>query len=324
LPSSHDLTDLLAQIPPLVLEELSALNFSVEHQRASTAIAELLNHTVLDGGKRLRPMLTLLVGNLVGADLKQVALLAKSIEQVHAASLAHDDVIDEATTRRGRPSINHQGDNKKAVLAGDYLLAQVISDLCVLERPDILRAMASVIQDLAFGEWIQWDVILDRAPTQQLLRDIADKKTASVMSWCTYSPCLLINADPHVLELSHSFGRHLGIAFQLMDDTLDELDSSAKDKNLDVDNDQVNAVVFEWMREAPQRLEQFREGMTLASLTKDADFSSARDRVKATAHDHLNSARECLQKLTRALDCEHHQAKNALETIILFLEERRF
>ena len=106
------------------------------------------------GGKRLRPLLTYLVGNLFQQKIEHIKIYADSIELVHAASLAHDDVIDEAQTRRGFPSINTRG-NKRAVLAGDYLLATVMANLASRGVLPLVREMGQVVASLAWGEWLQ-------------------------------------------------------------------------------------------------------------------------------------------------------------------------
>lgn len=321
---AQDLTTLLDALPRDVLSALGELDFKVGHQRANEDVGALLNTTVLEGGKRLRPMLTLLAGKLIGAQIAEVRILARAIEQVHAASLAHDDVIDLATTRRGAPSINREGGNKRAVLAGDYLLAEVIVGLAKLERPEIVKEMASVIQDLAYGEWIQWDVVRDRAPTAELLDEIAKKKTASVMSWCFVSPWVLNHESRELVELGRKLGLHLGIAFQLMDDTLDELATSAKDGQLDLLNDQLNAVVFEWMNDHPKAMSEFKSGTSLMEILDGADLTAARGRVEKRAVDHINQCRGLLGQVKSQKSGLDEQSLMALECIFTFLEQRKF
>ena len=114
---------------------------------------------MLRGGKRLRPLLTVLFGELAGMQKPQLKVLAKAIEHVHAPASAHDDVIDGASTRRGKPSINVAGDNKKAVLAGDFLLAQVINDLSSLGKIEVVNETAGIIKRLSIGEWLQHDCV---------------------------------------------------------------------------------------------------------------------------------------------------------------------
>src|SRR5690606_31879505 len=123
---------------------------------------------VLLGGKRLRPLLTYLCGNFFGVKADALDVYAKAIEMVHAASLSHDDVVDGANTRRGKPSINAESSNKQAVLAGDYLLADVIVELTKQGDLTLVQEMSYVIQALAEGEWIQLDAAASRQYTREL------------------------------------------------------------------------------------------------------------------------------------------------------------
>ena len=106
-----------------IKSSLQNLDFNLEKQEKNPRIDRLLRSTVLSGGKRLRPMLTFLWADLCGISHDQIEPFAQVAELTHAATLAHDDVIDNAIVRRGKPSINVVSSNKKAVLAGDYLLA---------------------------------------------------------------------------------------------------------------------------------------------------------------------------------------------------------
>ena len=164
------LVQFLANIPHDILKRLGDLSVDARSESCRREINDLLQQTVLIGGKRLRPLLTFLMGQFFGLDLDACELPARAIEQVHAASLSHDDVVDNASTRRGKPSINVVASNKKAVLAGDYLLANVIVDLATLNRPDVVSEMAQVIRDLAEGEWLQLDAAQNRAYTRESLR----------------------------------------------------------------------------------------------------------------------------------------------------------
>ncbi len=117
-------------IPQAILKSVAELNLKLSYEDQEGDIASLLERSVLLGGKRFRPLLTFLMSDYFLVPHENLAPYARGIELVHAASLSHDDVIDNATERRGNPSINLQGSNKMAVLAGDFLLADVIVELC--------------------------------------------------------------------------------------------------------------------------------------------------------------------------------------------------
>jgi octaprenyl-diphosphate synthase len=291
------LQDFLSTIPLNTLKHVKDMDLNISSANCNKAINELLQNSVLVGGKRLRPLLTYLVGTLYNQDFKTVAPYAKSIELVHAASLSHDDVIDNATTRRGVDAINIQASNKKAVLAGDYLLADVIVTLTNAGNLELVGEMAKVIQDLAEGEWIQSDAIENRDYTSELIETIAIKKTASVMSWCCFSPAILAGHSRDVVEKSRQMGIDLGIAFQLMDDTLDFSAESNKDANLDLDNGLVNAVLFQWLQLNPSMNERYQNGEGLATVYNGEKIEKAVEIVKKTAISHIESARTLLDEI---------------------------
>lgn len=226
-------------LPLVVVEALSKVNPELKFAE-NRDIESLLNDSVLFAGKKIRPMLLLLVANAFKIDLDDMIPYAVSVEQIHSASLAHDDVIDNATTRRNRPSINIIGSNKKAVLAGDYLLSTVIETLADLSL-DVLKDSASVIKDLSKGEWLQLFNIDNQVYDNKSLLEVASFKTGSLMSLAASIPLTHMSKFEEATAMKE-FGRMLGIAFQMVDDSLD-FRSTAKDPLQDQKNMQVNFVM---------------------------------------------------------------------------------
>ena len=289
--------DYLDSIPTNILDRTKNLDLQIRSVNAYGAIDEVLSRTVLKGGKRLRPLLTNLVANLFKIDLSHVAPFARATELVHAASLAHDDVIDNATLRRGAPSINILASNKKAVLAGDYLLSSVIVDLCLTGELALVKEMSLVIKDLSEGEWLQLDLIESRQYTRELIREIACKKTSSVMSYCVVAPALLAKMPAEVIELCRNFGNSLGLAFQLIDDTLDYSSDSLKDQELDLKNGIVNSVVFEILLDRPDLMDRFKKGEDLTGLLVSVEVSSFVEKISREAMLELEKASMILLEL---------------------------
>lgn len=318
------LKNLLSTIPSDVLKELNSLEYDLAEYDQRKDINSLLKKTVLMGGKRLRPMLTLLIGKLAGLNLSEVGLYAKVIEMVHAASLAHDDVVDAATTRRGVPSINALATNKKAVLAGDYLLADVIVRLSGTGRCDIVKEMSQIIQSLAYGEWLQLELIEDRKYTREKIKEVALNKTASVMSWCTMIPVLLKHSDKKLITDAKELGISLGMAFQMMDDTLDFRDSSMKDHFLDIENNIVNSVAYEWLELNPNAMYSFKKGEDLKDLWNDQHLDQALIAVQNEVKNYLERARTLIDSLAKALGPEQEQTKKAIMTLVDYMEQRTF
>lgn len=294
--------DFLDSLPASVLERSKNLDLHIRSVNAHEAIDEILSRTVLKGGKRLRPLLTYLVANLFLIDLEDITPFARATELVHAASLSHDDVIDNATLRRGAPSINILATNKKAVLAGDYLLSSVIVDLSATGNLALVKEMSLVIKDLSEGEWLQLDLISSRQYTRKLIREIALKKTSSVMSYCTVAPAVFANMPDEIQNLCRQFGQSLGLAFQLIDDTLDYSGDSMKDQELDLQNGIVNAVVFELLSSRADLMKRFVEGEDLSGLLDSVEVSPFVELISNEAMGHLENARVALMKIGMLLE----------------------
>lgn len=323
----------LKHVPPHIIEQVQDVSLNAPSRSCNDAINDLLLNTVLLGGKRLRPLLTFLMGDLLSSSPEHIAVCATSIEMVHAASLSHDDVIDEATTRRGEPAINAVSGNKKAVLAGDYLLAGVIARLSELGNLRLVQEMSYVIQDLAQGEWLQLDLSRERNYTREAISQVAQYKTSSVMSWCCVAAAvtsqLVVDQEREkLIQLTKSFGDHLGHAFQLWDDTLDFSELSEKDKNLDLDNDIVNAVVFEWLVLNPDKKREFESGESLKSLVMDRSSQSLEEsltKIRREASHHLNQCRDILKGIISLLPSDGGEIERKaipIYDILDYLEQR--
>ncbi len=328
-------TDFLLNIPKPILLKLKDIDLNVPSENCNQAVNELLQRSVLLGGKRLRPLLTYIFCDFFGVDLsdERCEVCATSIEMVHAASLAHDDVIDEATMRRGSPSINIQASNKKAVLAGDYLLAAVINRLTQKGSLELVGEMSLVIQALSEGEWIQSDAIEHRQYTRELIEKIALNKTSSVMTWCGVSAALLSDLPnqekkDQLRELTKAFGFHLGLTFQLLDDTLDFSGESQKDNLLDLKNGQVNSVIYEWLEMHPEILKDFKAGEDIMDLFTMDRIEDAIAIVRQQALEHSQKSRDLLGQMKATLQ-DFVPAKNlergekTLNFILKFLEDRK-
>ena len=313
--------DFLDSLPTEVRLKSSHLDLKIRSVNAHSAIDQVLSQTVLRGGKRLRPLLTYLMSNLFRVELESVTPFARATELVHAASLSHDDVIDNATMRRGAPSINILASNKKAVLAGDYLLSSVIVDLSATGHLDLVKAMSLVIKDLSEGEWLQLDLIESRNYSRELIREIAAKKTSSVMSYCSYAPAVLANMPETILKNAKAFGVSLGLAFQLIDDTLDYSEVSLKDQELDLKNGIVNSVVFELLLERDDLMKRFKNGEDLTGLLTNIDIKPYVEKISIEAMTHLEDARKNLTMIEEHLSKYTYQShegeklKSAIESL---------
>lgn len=155
-----------------------------------------------------------------------------------------------------------------------------------------------VIKDLTEGEWLQLDLIGDRNYTRELIREVAEKKTSSVMCYCSVAPAILSGADKKTVDLCREFGRRLGLAFQLIDDTLDYSGDSQKDQELDLKNGIVNAVVYEMLDANPENFNSFKNGTELIDAVKGIPFNSYVEKISTEAHAHLEAGKNILDELS--------------------------
>jgi solanesyl diphosphate synthase len=198
-------------------------------------------HPVLDtaakyffktSGKRFRPMLVLLVGRAASREnismseqekeqilVSKYRKLAETTEIIHVASLIHDDIIDEADMRRGVKSLNHAMGNKVAVLAGDFLLARASLNLARLGHLGVVELLSTVIEHLAHGEILQM-AGKGRYDFDYYMKTIFFK-TSSLIAYSCQAAALLSGASAKTIQAAYDFGKHIGIAYQLTDDSLD-------------------------------------------------------------------------------------------------------
>ncbi len=191
---------------------------SVASVDAVTAIGQYLQSS---GGKRLRPALLLISAKLAGRASAAAIHLGAVVEMIHAATLVHDDVIDAAETRRGRPSSNMKWGNHTCVLAGDWLYMQAFQ-IALRERDfQILDLLISLTQMMVEGELLQLDRIGKIGITEADCMELVDRKTACLFSVCARLGAICGGGDAQAREKLGEYAWNLGMAFQLVDDVLD-------------------------------------------------------------------------------------------------------
>src|SRR5437016_12271149 len=192
-----------------------------------TAISQYLQSS---GGKRLRPSLLLLAAKLTGGTASETAVqLGAVVELVHAATLVHDDVIDAAETRRGRPSTNVKWGNHTCVLASDWIYMQAFQIALRARSFQILDLLIGLTQMMVEGELIQLERIGRIDVTEADCMELVDRKTACLFSVCARLGAIAGHADAHTQEKLGEYAWNLGMAFQLVDDVLD---FTAREKTL--------------------------------------------------------------------------------------------
>ena len=188
-------------------------------------LGSALSHIRQRGGKRMRPMLTLLLARNYGAITSVTQHSAIGLELLHTASLVHDDVVDESSERRGQTSVNAEYDNKVAVLVGDFILSTALLHVSYTGNQRIIEYLAELGRTLAAGEILQLSNIQNQSISEDVYYQVIQQKTAALFEACAAIGALSAGATDDEVEKAKQFGRNLGIIFQIRDDIFDYFDS---------------------------------------------------------------------------------------------------
>ncbi|GBF50063.1 polyprenyl synthetase [Leptospira ryugenii] len=222
-------------------------------------LKEIKSYVIASGGKRIRPLTHYLVTKLLayqGDQWKDVGAVA---ELIHAASLLHDDVVDNASQRRGKQTVGARFGNKTAILAGDYLLACGINRLNALGNPKIMSLFSQVLKDLSVSELLQMEWEKKPAITLKIYDSIIYGKTASLFGACTASAAILCGLNEKETKSLSEFGIRLGKLFQKKDDCLDYFyasSESGKDKFKDFHNGLFTYPILILKRDIPNKFKK--------------------------------------------------------------------
>jgi len=211
------------EIVELVQADLVRVEHEISLQSISSvdAITTIGRYLHASGGKRLRPTLLLLASKLAGNGGESAIRLAAVVEMIHAATLVHDDVIDVAETRRGRPSTNVLFGNHTSVLAGDWLYMQAFQVALRERNFRVLDVLIALTQMMVEGELLQLERLGSISVTEADYMDLVDRKTASLFAACARLGAMVAGAGESVEESLGEYAWNLGVAFQMVDDVLD-------------------------------------------------------------------------------------------------------
>ncbi len=206
----------------LLRDDLTAIEAELGRDAVSTVdtITEIAEYLRVGGGKRIRPSLLLLAARCLGYTGDGMIRLGAVVELVHTATLVHDDIIDGADTRRGRPSANTTWGNEKCVLAGDWLYMQAFHIALEERNFKVLDLLISLTQLMVEGELLQMQK-LGRPVSEDEYYDLIYRKTACLFSVSVQLGATLAGATPAQEEALATYGRAVGLAFQIVDDLLD-------------------------------------------------------------------------------------------------------
>jgi octaprenyl-diphosphate synthase len=215
-----------AEVFDLLRDDLAAIEreFALQSNSPVEVVTDIANYLIAGGGKRIRPLLLLLSSQAVGAASNARIRLGAVVEMLHTATLVHDDIIDEASTRRGRPSSNTTWGNAKCVLAGDWLYMQSFQTALVERNFRILDLLISLTQQMVEGELLQMEK-LGHLINEEEYFDLIYRKTACLFKVSMQLGAVIeqpeTNGDAPYEDSLGEYGRNLGLAFQIVDDVLD-------------------------------------------------------------------------------------------------------
>lgn len=331
----------------LVRDDLALVEREIAAQNgdAIAPVSEIASYLQEGGGKRLRPALLLLAAGASGYRGPSAIRLGAVVEMIHSATLVHDDVIDGAETRRGRPSTNTRWGNHMSVLAGDWLYMQSF-EMALRERNfAILDILIDLTQSMVEGELLQLTLLGQINLSESDATELAYRKTACLFSGCARLGAVLGRQPKQVEEALAEYGRNAGLAFQLVDDLLDFTASPeklGKPVLSDLKEGKVTLpLIFALKNGTAQRASgpdadgsgngranAFEARRLIAKVLEERDFvsvrpeqiahlvedSGARAHAEALARDYVNRAKSCLEILP---DNDYRRALLAVPDFIL-------
>lgn len=293
-------------------------------------LSKIGSYICCSGGKRIRPIFLLLASQLSGYSGDRDVFLASIIESIHAATLLHDDVVDQAAFRRKNPSANTLWGNQLPVLVGDYLYAKSFFWLVKDGDYSIMSTVSSATANVTDGEIFQLHKTGASDLTEEEYMYIITKKTASLIAACCKIGGILGGMSNHLVETLETFGTKVGIAFQLVDDALDFLAKEEKlgkptgndlrtgnatlplIRTLSLAGNEDQIRVQESMQTVPMNGTKLAWALNLVREHKGAEYTLGR------AREHIKDAKEALENF------EDSTAKKALLSIADYIVDREF
>jgi heptaprenyl diphosphate synthase len=308
-----------------VVEKELSRSVGSNHAELNRSSAHLLEA----GGKRLRPVFTLLAGQFGEYDVERLKQVAVPLELIHMSSLVHDDVIDDARTRRGRPTVKAKWDNRVAMYTGDYLFARALTIATQLKDVRVHHVLSRSIQEMCKGEIEQ---IRDfYQPNQGLIRYLQriKRKTALLMAVSCQLGAMVAAADQAVVRRLRLYGYYVGMAFQITDDVLD-LTGDEKELGKPAGSDlrqgnltlPVIYLLHHGSKQDKRRLSDY-----LSSRGTNPDTEDVLERIRrsqgipyaeAISRRYLEKALRCLEQLPSG------QARDSLHLIAQFVGKRSY
>jgi octaprenyl-diphosphate synthase len=212
-----------SEIKDIVKSDIDKIDsFLINNLRSDNSLTkDILNHVIESGGKRIRPLLSVISGKVFDFYDDEVFYLAAAVELIHSATLLHDDVIDKSEKRRGLDTVNNKWDNKSAILAGDFIFAKSFELMVKTKNLEVLANLAKASSIISEGEIAQLELINSNEVNLEKYLNVIAAKTARLFQEACRNSALIANAGRSYEQALNDFGFNLGMIFQVIDDVLD-------------------------------------------------------------------------------------------------------
>ena len=319
----------ISDISTLIEEELNEFNQLFKQSlKSKVTIVDLITRYILkQKGKKVRPLLVLLSSKISGGIQNRSYRGAILVELLHTATLVHDDVVDNAETRRSFPSINAIWKNKAAVLMGDYLLAKGLMLAVESTDFDFLKVITQTVKRMSEGELLQMNKTRKLDLDEETYFKIISDKTASLLSTCCEIGARATTDDEEKIEAMRKFGENLGIAFQIRDDIRDYIGNKSllgKPLGGDIREKKLTLPIIYALKQAPSKeakniLSEIKSGAKKINVEYVLKFV---ERMGGIAYSE-NIAKEYTQKAIHNISMfDNSETKTALEDLVMFVVER--
>jgi octaprenyl-diphosphate synthase len=293
----------------LLKDDLVAVNQLIQEKLRSDValINQLAYYIVSSGGKRLRPMLVLLSAGVFNYSGKQHINLAAVVEFIHTATLLHDDVVDESDMRRGRETANNLWGSTASVLVGDFLYSRAFQMMVESQSMRVMEILSEATNVIAEGEVMQLLNCHDPDTTTERYLDVIRCKTAKLFEAAAQLGAVINNAPPEQEAALANYGRHLGTAFQIIDDALDySANSEETGKNIGDDLNEGKPtlpLIYAMQRGTPAQIQIIREAIEkggheyIEAVIKAIESTNAIQYTIASAQQEADKALDSLKAL---------------------------
>jgi len=291
----------LKRIIEPIVEDLKV--FHDEFELALKSEVRLINiiarYLLSHKGKAIRPILTILSARVSGCPTLNSYKAAAMVELLHLATLMHDDVVDEAKKRRGFPTIQKIWKNKTAIIMGDFILSQVLTNLIRLRDFEALDLISNTAKRLSSGEMLQIEGSFKKSMSEEIYFRMVKDKTASLISTSCELGVITTSKNEDHKTAARDYGENLGVAFQIKDDLFDILGATkdtGKDTNADVSKNMITLPIIHAMSSTLSAVERRQLRKTLSKDTKNRDVKRLKEIV--SEHGGFSYAKKKLQEFS--------------------------